>query len=113
MWHEKRKKQRRPLDCLLEVEGEIQQGQIFQERAVLVNLSEGGAQFTSLYQERYHVGQTLQTSIFLPGTPEGGGLMKTMAQVMRVDEAGDNSPQNGAAQANVAIYFPEPFHLMR
>lgn len=86
---------------------------MFQERAILVNISAGGAQFTTLYKERYYVGQPLQTTIFLPGRQEVKGGMKTMAHVIRIDENGEHSPQARVAQANISINFTEPFHLMR
>lgn len=113
MWHERRNHHRRFLDYLLEIEGKTQNGQMFQEKTVLVNISTGGAQFTSLYKERYYVGQLLQTSIFLSGKREGKEHMKTMAHVIRIDEGNEDLSKSSVAQANISINFTEPFHLMR
>lgn len=113
MWHERRNHHRRFLDYLLEIEGEMQNGQVFQDMATLVNISTGGAQFTTLYKERYFVGQSLQASLFLSETRDGKDGMKTMAHVIRINESKENVLPNSVAQANISIHFTEPFHLVR
>lgn len=113
MWHERRKHHRRFHDYLLEIEGELRSGQIFQEMVAVVNISAGGAQFTTLYKERYYVGQPLQASIFLSGRQEVTGHMKTLAHVLRINENNECSPPDRLAQANITITFTEPFDLIR
>ncbi len=111
MWHERRKGHRRFLDYLLEIEGELENGEKFQERVALIDISEGGAQFKSLCRGHYDIGKTLQTSVFSLKAAEDQEPMQVAARVIRIEEGNIHlSPDD---PVTVAIAFTKHLPLKR
>ncbi len=110
---EQREFQRLPLRCRLKVQGKDHLGESFVETTELINISGGGALFTSRRLGHYVRGQKIETSILLPGTPDIQGTMTTSAKVVAVDDR-NQSPENGLKDCvQVAVHFLEPFKLFR
>ena len=110
---EQRQFQRFPLRCRLKVQGKNQSGHPFVETTELINISGGGALFSTRMTDHYVQGQTIKANILLPGTPDIQGSMTTSAKVISVNnriDSPDDKP-NGCIQ--VAVHFLEPFRLLR
>jgi len=82
---DKRKYCRSPLDFILEVFAESIEGTIFEDKAVLEDISGEGAMFLSEKPDMYFTGQLLNLTILLPGTEEMEAHMKAKAIVVRID----------------------------
>ncbi len=110
---EQREFQRLPLRCRLKVQGRDHLGRSFVETTKLINISGGGALFTSRQLEHYTPGQTIEASILLPGTPDIQGTMTTSARVVAVHDGKRPSGDSHKDHIQVAVHFLEPFRLYR
>ncbi len=110
---EKRHYIRHDLEVALKVSGTNEKGKPFSEEIFLLNISGGGALFITSELTNYHLGQSLETKVDLPGTDKIKGHMYTKATVVRLDTANltiNNSPKE---TIQVAIYFQKFLQLKR
>ncbi|HHB75564.1 MAG TPA: PilZ domain-containing protein [Desulfobulbus sp.] len=110
---EQRQFQRFPLRCRLKVQGKNQSGHSFVETTELINISGGGALFSTRMRDHYVQGQTIKTNILLPGTPDIQGSMTTSAKVISINNRIDSSDDKPNGCIQVAVRFLEPFKLLR
>ncbi len=110
---EQRQFQRFPLRCRLEIQGKNQSGHPFVETTELINISGGGALFSTRMTNHYIEGQRITANILLPGTPEIQGSMTTSAKVVSVNGRNSASTKEQSEVLQIAIHFLEPFRLLR
>ncbi len=111
MTRDNRSYQRYDIDMVLEVTGKNKQGLSFTEQACLLNISGGGALFTTTNLENFNLGQILETSIKLPGTHEIIGNMNTTAVVLRLEKNNPSDKVSGDKFLKVAVYFHKYLQL--
>lgn len=88
------------------------QDDAYQEKAVLKDISGGGALFVSSKPESYYPGQLLNISIMLDGTHDVRARVQAEATVIRIhrEETVDGEPEQ---QAAVAVQFDRSFEFER
>jgi hypothetical protein len=99
-------------DFVMEVVAEAPSGGKCVDRALLWDVSGGGAKFMTEDARGYFPGQAIEIAICLPGTSDTGACMKGKGTVLRVESsiAKDGKKTN---QAAIAIRINEPLHLER
>jgi hypothetical protein len=102
---DKREFERLPIDCVLEVYPEDVEGKKFEDKAVLEDVSGGGAKFLTKKSDMYFPGQLLEITILLPGTDEMEAHMKTKATVVRIDPSNDSEKNNKSLEGCIAVKF--------
>ncbi len=110
---EQREFQRFPIRCRLEIQGKNQSGNPFVETTELINISGGGALFSTRRKDYYVKDQTVEANILLPGTPDIQGSMTTSARVVSVDDRKGSATGKQTGVLQVAIHFLEPLRLLR
>jgi len=80
------------------------------DQGELQDISGGGAMFRPCQPEKYYAGQQLETTIYLAGTNEVQGCVRSEATVVRVD--GDDSP-SANRPFRVAVRFDRTFDFER
>jgi hypothetical protein len=80
-----------------------------QEKAVLRDISGGGALFISTNPENYYPGQLLKISILLDGTEDVKARIQTEAIVIRINKEEDP----GKMHAAIAVQFDRSFEFER
>ncbi len=113
MFHDKRQYQRHDLDFFLHIEGENSEGQPFEEKTRLVNVSGGGAQFVTNSSHNYYEGQVLETSVVLPQTREVKGRMDTTATVVWLAQENHTDSIAEKQRLKVSICFKRNLELIR
>ena len=83
--HERRDSDRFPMKFILEVSAIDNEGKEFDEKAVLKDISGGGAKLIIQRSEKYFTGQLLNLCIHLPGTDDVKAQMRSKATVVRID----------------------------
>ena len=102
---ERRGFERIPIDFSLGVYGEDVDGKKFEDKAVLKDVSGGGAKFLTQKSDIYFSGQLLKLTIFLPGTGDVEAHMKTKATVVRIDQPTDSEKENKNRRCCIAVRF--------
>jgi len=100
------------IDFAVEVVSEDASGGKRKIKAVLSDVSGGGASFMTADAGCYFPGQSLEIAICLPGATDVGALMKGRAMVLRVESSAAKD-RNEKNQGIVAIRIEEPLHLER
>lgn len=110
---ERRKYRRKDLDFYIHVKGVNRNGKPFEEKARLLNISGGGAQFTSSFKSNYFMDQELNACVVLPGTREVKGCLDTTAKVIRLSNGvvENQSVQDGILR--ISVKFKKNFKLKR
>ena len=101
----KREFERLPIDFVLEVYSEDAEGKKFNDKAVLKDVSGGGAKFLTKKSDMYFPGQLLKTIILLPGADEMEAHMKAKATVVRIDPSNDSGKNNKTREHYIAVKF--------
>jgi len=101
----KREFERLPIDFVLEVYSENAEGKKFEDKAVLEDVSGGGAKFLTKKSDMYFPGQLLEITVFLPGTDEMKAHMKAKATVVRIDASNDSEQDNKNPESCIAVKF--------
>jgi len=109
---DKREFERFPIEFVLEVLAEDEGGHKFNDRAVLEDVSGGGAKFLTKKSDMYFPGQLLEITILLPGTDEMGACMKAKAIVVRIDASNDSEQDNNNPESCIAVKFETHLNLM-
>jgi len=102
---ERREFERLPIEFVLEVYSEDVEGKKFEEKAVLGDVSGGGAKFLTKKSDMYFPGQLLEITVFLPGTDEMEAHMKAKATVVRIDPSNDSEKNNKSREHCIAVKF--------
>jgi len=110
---DKRKFERLPIDFVLEVYSEDAEGKKFEDKAVLEDVSGGGAKFLTKKSDMYFPGQLLEITVFLPGTDEMGAHMKAKATVVRIDPSNDSEKNNKSRGLSIAVKFETRLNFAR
>ena len=86
--------------------------EIFQDRALLIDISGEGAKFVTQQSQRYYIGQLLDLVIYMPGTKDVRACMKVTATVLRMDSDGTKTggPHHGTS---IALKLEAPLHFER
>ena len=99
---EKRAFKRFPLKFEAEVTAKDFDGEAFEDRTYLKDISGEGANFITRQPRRYFLGQRLKLIIHLPGTKEVKGCMKARATIVRIT-GGDHEAKDPENKTSVAI----------
>jgi len=99
------------MDFVLEVYSEDVEGKKFEDKAILEDISGGGAKFLAQKSDMYFPGQLLEITIFLPGTDEMEAHMKAKATVVRIDPPDDSEKDNKSRGRDIAIKFETRFNF--
>ncbi len=102
---DKRDFKRLPIDLSLKVTAENIEGEKFIDRAVLEDVSGGGAKFLTQKPEKYFQGQLLEIAINMPGTSDISAQMKTSATVVRIDQSDISKNESHNKETTVAVKF--------
>ena len=89
---EKRAFKRFPLEFAAEITGEDVDGNTFEDRTNLKDISGEGANFITRQPQWYFIGQRLNLMVHLPGTKDVKGCMKAKATIVRI------TPENHGGQ---------------
>jgi len=102
-----------PIDFKIEVVAHDRDGREHREKTVLEDISGEGARFLTGKAERYFIGQSLEVSIYLPGTDEVQATMKGKAKIVRIGPC-DNTASSGQSQpVCVAVKLDDPLSFER
>ena len=99
---ERRAFKRYPLEFAAEVTAEDVQGNSFEDRTYLKNISGEGANFITHHPQYYYLGQRLKLMVHLPGTNEVKGCVKARATTLRITPE-DHGGQAPDSRTSVAI----------
>ena len=80
------------------------------DQGELQDISGGGALFAPCHPEKYYAGQQLETTIYLAGTNEVQGCIRSAATVDRIEA--DPGASDGAS-SRVAVRFEQAFDFER
>jgi hypothetical protein len=108
-----RKFERFPIDFNIEVVAHDRDGEEHREKTVLEDISGEGVKFLTGKAEHYFIGQSLEVSIYLPGTDEVHASMKSKAKVMRIGPCANASSSGQAKPACVAVKLDTPMSFQR
>lgn len=101
--YDQREFKRFQVELSLDVSGENTKGEKFTENAILENISGGGAQFMSRQADKYYPGQSLEITIYLPGTVEVKACMRGLATVVRIDSQNDSGLDDKSRRTGIAV----------
>jgi len=109
----KREFDRFPVEFVLEVASEDREGNKFKERTVLKDISGEGARFITQQAGKYFPGQSLEMTIYLPGTNEVKADMRGTATVIRIDPLNDSEKTNKSPEGCIAVKFETHLNFAR
>ena len=110
---EQREFERFPMEFVLEVSGLDDEGKRFNEKAVLKNISGGGAKFITKQSARYFLCQPLEMTIYLPGTDDVKAHMRGDATVVRIDSPSRSGVEVKNEGLDIAVKFATPLKFKR
>jgi len=99
----KREFERLHIDFVLEVYSEDVEGKEFDEKAVLKDISGGGAKLIIQRSDKYFTGQLLNLCIHLPGTDDVKAHMCGKATVVRIDPPNESDIGEKSHDTYVAV----------
>ena len=102
-----------PISFLMEVSATDSEGKKYKENTVLKNISGEGAKFIAKQTGKYYIGQSLELTIYLPGSAEVKAQMSAKATVMRLDPLPDSKKDGKSQIISVAIKLDTPLHFER
>lgn len=102
---DRRESERFSMEFVVEVASKDVEKKIFNEKAVLKDVSGGGAKFITRNVRRYFLGQLLDLKIYLPGTDDVKGYMRGDATVVRIDPFDSSGIDEKNQGAGIAVEF--------
>jgi len=108
-----RKYSRSPIDFVLEVSAESEDGRKFKDKAVLEDVSGEGAMFQTGKGDMYFTGQLLNLAIVLPEAEKMEAHMRSKAVVVRVDSSNVPGKDNNGPGYFVAVKFKTHLHFKK
>jgi hypothetical protein len=109
----KRDYDRFPLEFEVVVSFFDSNGEMINDRAALHDVSGSGAMFFTKIPEKYYLEQALQLKIYLAGTDDVRGCIKTEAFVVRIKEPNDDQQGKGLSLTGIAVKFHKTFEFER
>jgi hypothetical protein len=110
---DRRRFDRHSIDFRVEIISRDRQGRDHKEMTTLGEVSGEGARFFTENAERYFVEQSLEVSIFLPGTDEVQATMKGTAKVIWIGPCSNAASRGKAQPVCVAIKLDAPLFFER
>lgn len=110
---DKRDFNRFPMEFVLKVSAEDNEGKKFDEKAVLQDISGGGARFISQQAGKYFPGQLLDLIIYLPGTDDVKSYMNGKATVVRINPADNSGISEKSRGISIAVKLDTLLYLER
>jgi hypothetical protein len=110
---ERREESRFRLDLITHVTAKGADGETFREKAILLNMSAGGASFVTRQPDRYFQGQKLDIELELPGTAELKAVLQGTATVSRIDDLPEADTRRTDRRYAVAVVIAEPLQFIR
>ena len=110
---ERREFDRFPVEFVMEVVGEDNEGKKFNEKTVLKDISGGGAKFITQQAGKYFLGQALEIIIYLPDTDEVKAYMRGTATVLRIDPSSNKDIGEKSQEMSIAVRFDTSLHFER
>ena len=110
---ERRKDNRFRIDLITQVTAKSADGKTFREKALLRNMSGGGANFITGQADRYFQGQQLNIKIDLPGTVDLKASLQGTATVSRIEPLPDSDPRQAGRRYAVAVVIAVPLQFIR
>ncbi len=101
------------MEFVLEVASEDSEGNKFSDRAVLKDISGEGARFITQEADKYFAGQSVEMTIYLPGTNEVKADMRGTATVIRIDPSSNSVSGEKIREMCIAVTFDTPLHFER
>jgi len=101
------------MEFVVEVASKDVEEKIFNEKAVLKDISGGGAKLITRNAQRYFLGQLLDLKIYLPGTDDVKGYMKGDATVMRIDPFDSSGIDEKNQGTGIAVEFNDWLNFER
>jgi hypothetical protein len=111
--NDRRRFDRHSIDFRVEIISRDRQGRDHKEMTALDEVSGEGARFLTENAERYFVEQSLEVSIFLPGTDEVQASMKGTAKVVWIGPCSNAAAIGEPQPACVAVKLDSPLYLKR
>lgn len=108
---DKREFERFPVDFVLEVSAEDIEGNKYDDKTVLKNISGGGAKFITRQSAKYFLGQSLEITIYLPGTNDVNAHMRGKATVVRTYSPSDSGVGEKRKGTGIAVRFDAPLKM--
>jgi hypothetical protein len=102
-----------PIAFLMEVAATDNKGNKYKEKTVLKNISGEGAKFITKQTGKYFPGQSLELTIYLPGSAEVKARMSAKATVMRLDPLSNSKIDGRSQMISIAIKLDTPLHFAR
>jgi len=102
-----------PLEFMLEVAAEDSDGNKFNEKIVLEDISGDGAKFITQQAGKYFPGQSLKMTIYLPGPNDVKADMRGKATVVRIDPSGNSGIGEKSQEMSIAVTFDTPLQFER
>ena len=110
---ERRKFNRFLITLEVEVFAEDIEGDRYDDKVVLKNISGGGAKFITQQSAKYFSGQPLEIIISLPGTNDVKAHMRGKATVVRTSSPSDSGVGEKSKGICIAVKFDTPLNLER
>jgi hypothetical protein len=88
-------------------------GEAFYDKAALHDISGNGAMFFTRMHEKYYIGQALQLKIYLAGTDDVRGCIKTESTVVRIQKANGDDQDHGFSMMGIAVKLHKTFEFER
>lgn len=101
------------IDFKIEVVAHDRDGGEHREKTILEDISGEGARFLTGKAEHYFIGQSLEVSIYLPGTDEVKASMKGKAKVVRIGLCGNAASSSQSQPVCVAVKLDAPLYFER
>jgi len=110
---DKREFDRFPIDFRLVVHSRDVEDTKIEDRAVLENVSGGGAKFLTQNSDMYFQGQLLEITFFLPGANKIEAFLKAIGKVERIEPSEDSNKHGNRQEGFIAVKFDERLKFER
>ena len=101
------------IEFVMEVATEDIEGKKFNEKTMLKDISGEGAKFITQQARKYFPGQSLEMTIYLPGTNDVKADMRGKATVVRIDSPSNSGLGEKSQEMSIAVTFDTPLHFER
>jgi hypothetical protein len=110
---DKREFDRFPIEFVMEVAAEDSEGERYKEKTVLKDISGNGAKFITQQARKYFPGQSLEMTIYLPGTNDVKADMRGTATVVRIDSLSNSGIGGKSREMCIAVKLETPLKFQR
>lgn len=110
---ERRAFKRYLMEVALEVAGEDAAGNRYKDKAVLMNVSGDSAMFITGLSGKYFLDQSLELTIYLPGTDDVNARMIGKATVIRINPLVYSGIKEKGQRISISVKVDAPFCFER